>query len=138
MPPRAWAAQPAVRRVVRGDDCTAAIAAAVAGGARLLFVDGDAALTRPAVLGSAEDPIALLASGTLTIVGDVAVHGVIHAASLDWRDGATGSRSCTARPSSVVTLAATPRPTSSATPRSSIGSHASGSFVCVNGSWKDF
>jgi hypothetical protein len=135
MPPRAWAAQPAVRRVVRGDDCTAAIAAAVAGGARLLFVDGDAALTRPAVLGSAEDPIALLASGTLTIVGDVAVHGVIHAASLDWRDGLAFVHgaplvSGDARGNASADI--------SATPRSSIGSHASGSFVCVNGSWKDF
>ena len=74
MPPRVWAVQPAVRRVVCGDDCTAAIAAAVAGGTRLLFVDGDAALTGPAVLGSAHDPIALVVSGVLTIVGDVAVY----------------------------------------------------------------
>src|SRR5262249_48853145 len=91
MPPRIWAAQPAVRRVACGVDCTAAIVAAVGGGARLLFVDGDAALTGPVVIGSDDDPIALVASGTLTIVGDVALHGLVHAGSLDWRDAAAGA-----------------------------------------------
>jgi len=139
MPPRVWAAQPAVRHVVCGDDCTAAIAAALAGGARLLFVDGDAALTGPAVLGSADDPIALVASGALTIVGDVAVHGVVHAASLDWRDGATGF----AFVHGALVLSGDARSNASADiVRDAVIldrlAHASGSFVRVNGSWKDF
>jgi hypothetical protein len=139
MPPRVWAAQPAGRHVVCGDDCTAAIAAAVAGGARLLFVDGDAALTGPAVLGSADDPLALVASGALTIVGDVAIHGVVHAASLDWRDGATGF----AFVHGALVVGGDVRGNASADIVRDAAildrlAYASGSFVRVDGSWKDF
>jgi len=138
MPPRVWAAQPAARHVDCRDDCTAAIAAAIARGARLLFVDGDAALAGPAVLGSTDDPIVLVASGVLTIVGDVAVHGAVHAATLDWRDGAGF-----AFVHGSVVIAGDMRGNAAADIVRDAAildrlANASGSFVRVNGSWKDF
>jgi len=139
MPLRVWAAQPAVRRVVCGDGCTAAIAAAVAGGGRLLFVDGDAALTGPAMLGSADDPIALVANGALTLAGDVAVHGIVHAASLDWRGGTAGV--AFVRGALVIAGDAHGDTAADIVRDAAILdrlANASGSFVRVNGSWKDF
>ncbi|HZW73022.1 MAG TPA: hypothetical protein VFF43_05720, partial [Caldimonas sp.] len=139
MPPRVWAAQPAARHVDCRDDCTTAIAAAIARGARLLFVDGDAALAGPAALGSADDPIVLVASGALTIVGDVAVHGAVHAATLDWRNGAAGF----AFVHGAVVVAGDMHGDAAADIVRDAAilerlANASGSFVRVNGSWKDF
>jgi Tfp pilus assembly protein PilX len=139
MTPRIWAAQPAARRLACSDDCATAIAAAIARGARLLFVDGDAAIAGPVVLGSADDPIALVAGGALTIVGDVALHGVVHAASLDWRDGRAGF----AFVHGAVVVTGDVRGNAAADiVRDATAldrlANASGSFVRVNGSWKDF
>nr|HET7859041.1 hypothetical protein [Caldimonas sp.] len=139
MPPRVWAAQPAARHLVCAGDCTAAIVAAVDGGARLVFVDGDAALATPAVIGSADDPIALVASGALTITGNVAVHGIVQSASLDWRDGEAGL----AFVHGALVVAGDARGNAAADVVRDAAildrlAHASGSFVRVNGSWKDF
>jgi len=139
MPPRVWAAQPAARHVVCADNCTPSIVAAVAGGARLVFVDGDAALEGPAMLGSADDPVALVASGTLAIAGDVAVHGIVHAAALDWRNGTAG----VAFVHGALVVAGDARGNAAADVVRDAAildrlANASGSFVRVNGSWKDF
>jgi hypothetical protein len=91
------------------------------------------------VLGSADDPLALVASGALTIVGDVAIHGVVHAASLDWRDGATGF----AFVHGALVVGGDVRGNASADIVRDAAildrlAYASGSFVRVDGSWKDF
>ena len=136
MAPRVWAAQPAVRRVVCADDCTPAIADAVRSGARLLAVDGDVALAGPAC--SAASTIRSSSS-----------RGRAHASR---RHRGRRRRPCRfagwsdVRPARVrprrrrhrrrrawqrgADIVATCRP------RSALD--ASGSFVRVNGSWKDF
>jgi len=135
----AWAGRPGTRRVACANDCAAAIRDAIAAGARLLVIDGDAAIAGPADLGSAEDPVALVVGGSLRLSGEIAVHGVVHAASIEWNDvvagralvrGAvlvggdyrgTGAVDLVRDEAVLARLAA-----------------ASGSFVRVNGSWKDF
>jgi hypothetical protein len=139
MGPRAWAAQPAARRVACGGDCAAAIADAIGRGARLLFVDGDATIAGPAAFGGVDDPVVLVATGALGVVGDVTVHGVVHAGSLDWRDAAPGA----AFVRGAVVVAGDARGNSAADvvrDGAVLGrlANASGSFVRVNGSWKDF
>ena len=134
----AWSMQPAVTRLACDGDCTSTVATAVAAGRRLLFVDGDLALAGPMVLGTADDPVAIVARGDLRISGNVTVVGVVHAASLRWDDAAApdaalhgaaivGSYSGNGaadivRDEAVIARLETRR----------------GSFVRVNGSWKDF
>ena len=134
----AWAAQPAVTRVACSGDCTAAVGAAIAAGGRLLYIDGDATLAGPASFGAAGDPVALVGRGRLTLTGAVTVDGIVEAASLQWDAAAAGAAVRGAvlsaghyrgdaaadftHDSAVLALLAT----------------RAGSFVRINGSWKDF
>jgi hypothetical protein len=135
----AWAAQPAARRVNCGGDCARAIAAALDAGTRLLVIDGDAAITGPATFGSVEDPVVIVATGALRLSGDIAVHGVVHGASLEWNDATPGRAFIQGavvvggsyRGNGAVDL----RRDTAVLARLAAGN---GSFVRVNGSWKDF
>lgn len=139
MTPEAWAAQPAVTRIVCSGDCTGALLAATGAGHRLIIVDGDAALAGPAVFGTPDDPLVLVARGALNLSGDVTIHGVVHGTALSW-DTATA-------PGALVrggTLVAgdvggngAPDLVHDAAILDRLKTRA-GSFVRVNGSWKDF
>lgn len=135
----AWAAQPAARQVACTGECTAAIAAAVEAGTRLVAVDGDAMLSGPVSLGTQDDPIVLAASGTLHFSGDVSIHGVVHAAALEWSDAAPPR----AFVRGAVVVAGDVRGNAAADIVRDAAildrlANANGSFVRVNGSWKDF
>ena len=135
----AWTAQPAARHVVCDGDCAPAVSAAIAAGARLLVLDGDAVLSGPATFGGIDDPIALVATGVLRISGDVAVFGVVHAAALEWNDASPGAAFVRGavlsggdyRGNAAVDL----RRDDAVLARLAA---TSGSFVRVLGSWKDF
>jgi hypothetical protein len=135
----AWLAQPAATRVICSVDCAATIASTVAAGARLVWVEGDLALAGPRTLGSANDPIALVATGALRFSGDVAIHGIVHGASLEWNDGAA--------PGALVRGAAVIDGDYSGNAAADFAHDAAvlsllktraGSFTRINGSWKDF
>jgi len=134
----AWAAQPAARRVACAGDCTDTIATAVAAGARLLVLDGDATLAGPLALGSADDPVVLVA-GALRLSGDVALHGVVHAAAFEWNDAASGRAFVRG---ALVVVGNVGGNAAADIVRDAVVldqlAHGSGSFVRVNGSWKDF
>jgi hypothetical protein len=134
-----WTAQPAARRVACGGDCTSAMASALASGARLLAIDGNAEIAGPLALGAPDDPVALAVDGALRLSRGVAIHGVVHAASLEWNDASAADGFV--RGAVVV----------AGDLRGDAGvdfvrdgavlerlARASGSFVRVNGSWKDF
>ncbi|MEO6361690.1 MAG: hypothetical protein ABIO71_00515 [Caldimonas sp.] len=135
----AWAAQPAVTRVACTGDCTPAIADAIAAGERLIHVAGDVALVGPAVFGSADDPVVIVAGGAIALSGAMTIHGVVHGDALRWDDadapgalirGATlvgGHYAGNAAPDFVHDAAVLARLRTRA-----------GSFVRINGSWKDF
>ena len=135
----AWAAQPAARRVACAGECTAAIAAAVAAGARLIAVEGTATVIGPIALGSADDPIVLAAAGALRFSGDVSIHGVVHAAALEWRDAAPPR----AFVRGALVVAGDLRGNAAADIIRDAAildclAKRNGSFVRVNGGWKDF
>jgi hypothetical protein len=135
----AWAAQPAARRVDCGGDCGTSIDAALAAGARLLVIDGDLALQGPRAVGSAEDPVALVVTGALHLSGDVAIHGVVHGRSLAWNDAAPGAAFI--RGAAVVAGDMRGNAPADIVRDAAVLDrliNASGSFVRVNGSWKDF
>lgn len=139
MDKEAWSRQAAVARIACGVDCALAIAAATAAGRRLLYVEGDLVLAGPMQIGSDEDPIALVASGTIRLSGDVAIRGALHGAALEWSDAAPGS----ARVQGAALVEGDYRGNGApdfihdAALLSLLKARA-GSFVRVNGSWKDF
>ena len=138
MGPAAWTAQPAARRVDCASDCAGRLGAAIDAGKRLVFIDGDATITGPAAFGSADDPIALVVTGALHLSGDVELHGIVHAASLEWNDTTPGGA---AIHGAVVVGAYRGNGAVDVHRDAAVLARlaaANGSFVRVNGSWKDF
>ena len=114
------------------------LGAAIDAGKRLLVIEGDATITGPAAFGSADDPVVLVATGALHLSGDVELHGVVHAASLEWNDTTPGRAFVRGavvaggyRGDGAVDL----HRDAAVLARLAAGN---GSFVRVNGSWKDF
>jgi Tfp pilus assembly protein PilX len=135
----AWAGQPAARRIDCATDCAGAIDVAIAAGTRLLVLDGTATITGPATFGSADDPVVIVASGGLRISGDVGFHGVVHGESIDWNDATPGR----AFVNGAVLVAGDYRGNATVDLRRDAAvlarlASGSGSFVRVNGAWKDF
>lgn len=134
----AWMAQPAATRIACRDGCTSAVANAVAAGSRLLAIDGNLALDGPVSLGTSERPIVLVATGSLQLRGAVTLHGVVVAASIDWRDAAAGALlrgAAIAEGDYSGDAAADFVHDATLLARLTGGT---GSFARVNGSWKDF
>ena len=136
----AWRAQPAATPVACAGNCATAIADAVAGGSRLVAVQGDAALDGPVELGTSDRPVVLLVEGTLRLRGAVALCGVVVAGALEWRDAAADS-------GALVQGAALIEGSYQGDAAADIVHDATllarlqretGSFARVNGSWKDF
>ena len=135
----AWSRQVAVARIACADDCAQAIATTVAAGHRLVYIDGDLALTGPLQIGSSEAPVVLVAAGDVRLSADVAIRGVLRGASLTWNGNGAG-------PALVQGAAlvggdyrgdGTPDFVHDAVLLSLLRARE-GSFVRVNGSWKDF
>jgi hypothetical protein len=76
---------PAVRTLRCDGDCAADLRAAVAAGARLLWVEGDLLLPSGLTLGSADAPVLLAVQGQARLGSGVALHGLLAAASLRWQ-----------------------------------------------------
>jgi len=134
----AWIAQPAVTRITCSDACGSAVATAVARGSRLISVEGDLALDGPATFGTPDQPIVVVASGSLRLHGGVTVNGLVYAAAIDWREatgGATIDGAAIAEGSYSGDAAA-----DLIHDRQTLGRLRgnSGSFARVAGSWKDF
>jgi len=139
MGPSAWTAQPAARRIDCAIDCAGRLGAAIDAGKRLLVIEGDATIMGPAAFGNADDPVALVATGALRLAGDVELHGIVHAASLEWNDTTPGGAA--AVHGAVVT--GTYRGNGAVDVHRDAAvlarlANGNGSFVRVNGSWKDF
>lgn len=133
---RLWAAQTVVHEVVCSSDCESALRTAAAIGIEppMLHVAGPLALRGPLVLGTPDRPLLLVADGPVTLDGDVAVHGLVHAAGVTLGPaarirGAVASEAAIVGDATQVTLdAALLRPFVTEL----------GSWVRVPGSWKDF
>lgn len=136
-----WTHQPVVRRLRCSGDCTAALLSAIAsdGAASLIHVSGDLRITGPATLGSAEQPVVIVASGSAQLEGAVGVNGLIYADTVTW--------SHTAGPGAAVHGAllsegdyqgdGVPEIVYDADVLARLKGNA-GTFTRVNGSWRDF
>jgi len=103
-------------------------------------VEGDAALDGPLDLGAPERPVVLLVNGTLRLRGAVALHGVVVAGALEWRDAAADSgaliRGAALIEGNVQGDAAADLIHDAALLARL--QRETGSFARVSGSWKDF
>jgi hypothetical protein len=141
----AWKNQPTVRRIACAADCAATLATAIEPGVvnPMLWVTAPAAgvarIDGPVTLGTSERPVVIVVDGALQLSGAVRVHGVIYSTSLRWTDmpgpgallrGAAlveGGYDGDAAADLVYDAALL------ATLKS-----ATGSFVRINGSWRDY
>jgi hypothetical protein len=135
-----WSTQPGVTRIDCRTDCAAALLNAIntAGTPPLIWIDGDLELDGPVAIGTPERPTALVVSGALRLAGAVRVHGVLYASAVNWAtptdaallqgallsEAGYGGDGTPALVYDRVVLATLQR--------------ASGSFVRVGGSWRDF
>jgi len=135
-----WSAQPGVTRIDCSTDCAAPLlrAADTAGTPPLIWVDGDLSLDGPVAIGTLERPAVLVVSGAVRLGGAVRFHGVLHAGTVSWStpapgallrgallsEGGYGGDGTPALAYDRGVLATLQR--------------ASGSFVRVGGSWRDF
>lgn len=93
MTPSRYAQHPALRVVTCGDDCSSALTTAYASGKRMLWVNGDLTIDSNISLGTADDPLVLIATGNVTITGAFKFAGLLVArGDLDWT-ASTGSNS---------------------------------------------
>jgi hypothetical protein len=86
--PADWKKQPKVQHVVCPTDCRSAVtnAVAAADGSALIWVEGDLLLDGPATVGSANQLVVLVASGTVRLRGAVKLYGVLYGQALRWDD----------------------------------------------------
>ena len=76
---------PALRTVTCGGDCADAIETAYKAGQRILWVEGDLAISSNKVLGSLTDPVLIVASGDVALAGPFQLNGMLVAAgALHW------------------------------------------------------
>ncbi len=134
-----WREQSAVRTLRCRDDCTAAFTEAARSAPQLIWVEGDLQLAGPLALGTPERPVVLASSGSIRFEGAVRIHGVLYGRSLRWDDADAASAGVqgavivetdytgNAAPDLVYDAAVLARL-----------QHASGSFVRLPGSWRDF
>lgn len=136
-----WSQQSMVRKVVCSGSCNAALSDAVAStdDPVLLWVEGDLNLTGPLVLGSAAQPVLLIVNGLATLSGGVQIHGLLHAARVEWNTDGTGAGRVTGAVTSASDYSGNGAPDlvfDAATLQ--LLKTNSGSFARVAGSWKDF
>ena len=108
-------------------------------GPALLWVDGDVALDGPLTLGSAAQPVMLLARGTVRLSGSVRVHGVLHGSRIEWNDNGSGEGLLRGAAMSESGFSGNGAPDlyyDAAVLAALKGN--SGSFARVPGSWRDF
>ena len=137
----AWRLQPAVRTVACQGVCNTAVAQAIDAGSgpALLWVDGDVALDGPLTLGSAAQPVMLLARGTVRLSGSVRMHGVLHGSRIEWNDNSSGAGLLrgAAMSESGFSGNGVPDLYYDAAVLAALKGN-SGSFARVPGSWRDF
>ena len=104
-----------------------------------MWAEGDLALTGPLNLGTATRPVLLVVSGSAKLSGEVQVHGLLHAARVEWNADGTGAGRVTGAVTSASDYNGSGAPdlVFDAAVLQTLQAN-SGSFARVAGSWKDF
>lgn len=136
-----WKSHAAAQPVACPDACGREVAAAIdrATGNRMVWVAGGARLEGPLTLGSPDRPVLLVVDGSVTLTGDVTLHGLLYAADVRWDDAAHPQ----ARVHGAVISESAYRGNGAPDLRFDAAALRSlqrqtGSYARVPGSWKDF
>ena len=103
----------------------------------LIHVAGDLRLDGPIVLGTPQRPVVVVVDGAAQLRGDVVVHGLIYSRALSWNDSAAGQLHGAAIAEGGYSGNGAPDLVYDADVLSTLKGNT-GSFVRVNGSWRDF
>jgi len=132
-----WKQQPSVKQLRCDGSCVDAMNTALSSGHQLIWIDGDAELTGPLTIGSREQPILIVATGTLRLTGPIRIAGVVYAANLSWQGASGGQLRGAAISESSYEGDASPDfiydPAVLATLKT-----GANSFARLPGTWKDF
>ena len=136
-----WARQPSVQRLVCREGCADSLQAAADAtrGPTLIHVDGDLQLDGPLTLGSPQRPLLVVATGNVRLSGAVALTGVIYGSqAILWSGPGLGARVQGALIGAAgYSGDGTPELVYDADVLNRLKAET-GTFVRVNGSWRDF
>ncbi|CAG0944685.1 hypothetical protein GPROT2_02782 [Gammaproteobacteria bacterium] len=135
-----WQQQPGVTRLACAGNCAATLSRAASTSARpMLWIEGDMQLDGPLVLGTADRPVIVIVSGAARLAGAVVIHGLLHAASVEWNGAAAGTAALRGAAVSEAGYAGNAEVdfVYDAAVLATLKAH-SGSFARVPGSWRDF
>lgn len=93
MDPATFRRQPGVRIVPCLAGCTSANIATVLANepSRIIWVDGDINLDQAGTMGTAAQPVMLVASGNITLSAAIEINGFVYGSNLAWAAGSAGS-----------------------------------------------
>lgn len=135
--PTAYRELPHVHRLPCGSACGAAdVTAALDAGHRVLWADGAVNIDTAATLGAAEDPMLLIAMGTLQLTAAATVYGVLHGGSILWDSTTPGLLRGALNSAGPVRLAGPLRLVRDEVVLARLA-HAMGSWSRAPGSWND-
>lgn len=85
-----WRQQAGVAQLACDGECSAALSQALSGSAqpRMVWIAGSPQFSAPLAIGTPDRPVIVVSSGPMRLVGPVVLHGLVHAASLEWVAGA--------------------------------------------------
>jgi hypothetical protein len=83
-----WRSHAAVQAVRCQNECGKDLAAAIdsASGNRMISIGSDARIDGPITLGSPQQPVVIVVDGSVTLTGNVTLHGLLYAADVHWND----------------------------------------------------
>lgn len=136
-----WRDQPMVLRLACGTACAGDLATAIGSGGTtpLIWVDGALTLAGPLTLGTAEQPVLIVASGPVQLSGDIVVHGLLYGTAASW--SGTSAQGAVLRGALVSESGYTGNGTPDLFYDTEVLAALrgnSGSFTRVSGSWRDF
>lgn len=88
MPLERFKLHPRLRKISCKPDCVTEISTAVSKGASMIFVDGDLDLSTNLDVGSLNEPVLIVASGSINVTGSLRMYGMLFAGSqITWNAG---------------------------------------------------
>jgi hypothetical protein len=136
-----WQQHPGVAHLRCSGDCASALAQAIGSAAthRMVWIDGDAHIDGPLVLGTPQQPVIVIVNGSMTLGAGVTLHGLLYATQLVWNDAVAGTAAVHGAAISEGNYQGSGAPDfvydSAILASLKTGT---GSFARLPGSWKDF
>ena len=119
--------------------CNTTIESAIAGGARVIWVDGNMTLNANSVFGSEQRPVMVVVDGNIEVRGNIVFYGVLYCQNSTWDNTGGGNAQVFGAAISEGNFEATgtPDPTYRADILANLNK-TTGQYARVPGGWRDF